>query len=228
MSGRDDGDEEHSTPKTDTEDCGDGWYTEDGVVMFEFGSVQSSPERLPEYHAKQYYEVRGLTSFLAANCAVPFERSLEVGCGYGRLTPWVGDHADGHHAVDPNRTALAAAKTHYPHVSFALARAQDLPYPSGTFDLVFTWNVLIHVPPDTIEAAATEIDRVLRPDGSLVVMENTTDYESAKTWGRPATRYEALFDMTVTAREPRPVEATYAFEKQGEFTAADNHLMLLE
>jgi SAM-dependent methyltransferase len=43
-----------------------------------------------------------------------------------------------------------------------------MPYPDGSFDLVFSHGVLHHVP--DVRAAQREIHRVLRPGGELVVM----------------------------------------------------------
>ena len=44
----------------------------------------------------------------------------------------------------------------------------DLPFADGTFDMVFSHGVLHHVP--EIKVAQSEIRRVLRPDGELVIM----------------------------------------------------------
>lgn len=202
------------------------WQRENGVITFDEGSVQWSPSSTAEYHAKLYYEFDGIEGVLGGHCRLPFERSLEIGCGYGRLSPWLGRLSGAHHAVDPNGDAIETARTHYPHIEFREAPAQDLPYQDDSFPFVLTWNVLQHVPPEGIEDALTEIRRVLGTGGTLLLMENTTDTSSPIHWGRSREEYERLLGMTADACEPRPVERTYDFEKSGTFAAADNHMML--
>lgn len=202
------------------------WHRENGVITFNEGSFQWSPSSPAEYHAKLYHEFEGIERLLSQHCRLPFERSLEIGCGYGRLSPWLDRLSGTHHAVEPNSDAVETARTQYPHVDFREATAQDLPYEDEFFPFVLTWNVLQHVPPEGIEAAAAEIRRVLRPDGTALLMENTTDSTSPIHWGRSPEEYEALLGMSVTACEPRPVERTYNFDKNGAFEAADNHMLL--
>lgn len=202
------------------------WHREKGAITFEEGSFQWSPDSPAEYHAKLYREFEGIEGLLEGHCRLPFERSLEVGCGYGRLSPWLARLSGSHHAVDPNEAAIESARTHYPHLKFREATAQELPYEDNSFPFVLTWNVLMHVPPDDIEDAVAEIRRVLRPDGALLVMENTTDTTSPIHWGRSREEYEHLFDMDADAYEPRPVEHTYEFVKSDEFEAFDHHMML--
>lgn len=49
-----------------------------------------------------------------------------------------------------------------------VADAENLPFESASFDLVYSWGVLHHTP-DTVRAIS-EAQRVLRPGGSLCVM----------------------------------------------------------
>lgn len=202
------------------------WSRENGVITFDEGSFQWSPSSPTEYHAKLYHEVEGIEGLVGGHCRLPFERSLEIGCGYGRLSPWLARLSGSHHAVDPNEEAVETARTQYPHVEFREATAQELPYEDDSFPFVLTWNVLQHVPPEDIADAASEIRRVLDEDGTLLPMENTTDTTSPIHWGRSREEYEPLLGMTADAYEPRPVERTYEFSKQGSFAAADNHMML--
>lgn len=116
-------------------------------------------------------------------------RSLEVGCGYGRLTPWIANRADEHYAVDLAQSMLLAAHREFPDVRFQRAAAEALPFPDDAFDLAVTWGVLNHVPSDSIHAATEEIDRVVAPDGTLVISEATAgtpdsrwEYRSVDEW----------------------------------------------
>jgi SAM-dependent methyltransferase len=202
------------------------WHRENGAITFEEGNFQWSPDSPAEYHAKLYHEFEGIEGLLSQHCRLPFERSLEVGCGFGRLSPWLARLSGSHHAIEPNGEAVETARTHYPHIDFREGTAQELPYADDSFEFALTWNVLMHVPPEDIEGAASEIRRVLQPDGTALLMENTTDTTSPIHWGRSREAYEDLMGTPAEVCEPRPVERTYEFVKDGEFEAFDHHMML--
>ncbi len=100
-------------------------------------------------------------------------RSLEIGCGYGRLSPVFAEFSAEHTAIDINTDALVMARRTYPRYGFLEASATDLPFPHSQFDLVATWTVLQHVPPDRIGVACAELCRVLAPGGILLICEAT-------------------------------------------------------
>lgn len=69
-------------------------------------------------------------------------RLLEVGCGDGRLLRHYADHAGLAVGVDPDPDEAALARTELPRASFALARAEALPFPDSSFDaVVFAWSL---------------------------------------------------------------------------------------
>ncbi|WP_256338603.1 class I SAM-dependent methyltransferase [Streptomyces sp. 2112.3] len=90
--------------------------------------------------------------------------------GRGRAADPQGCPVDG---GDLTETAVRRTKTRLalrdlPHDGPHQASVLDLPYPEGSFDLVFSHGVLHHVP--DVLRAQREIHRVLRPGGRLVVM----------------------------------------------------------
>lgn len=132
-------------------------------------------------------------------------RSLEIGCGYGRLTPTFAEFSAEHTAIDINPDALAKARQAYPDYDFRRASATELPFPDSQFDLVTTWTVLQHIPPDRIGAACGELRRVLAPGGTLLLCEETrlADQPLSRrphTWHRRSEDYEQLL---------APLEQTY-------------------
>lgn len=143
-------------------------------------------ETRSEFSHELYIDSTNLVDALA-DCSPT--RSLEVGCGYGRLTPWIADHEDEHYAIDLAWSLLSAARREYPDVRFQCAAAEALPFPDHVFDLAVTWGVLNHVPSDSIQDATDEIDRVVAPDGTLVISEATAgtpdprwEYRSIEEW----------------------------------------------
>jgi ubiquinone/menaquinone biosynthesis C-methylase UbiE len=102
------------------------------------------------------------------------KRVLEVGFGAGTdFIQWLraGARVSG---IDLTEEALANVR-HRIEVyglpqpeSLRVADAENLPFPSNTFDLGYSWGVLHHTP-DTPKALA-ELVRVVRPGGEIKVM----------------------------------------------------------
>ncbi len=108
-------------------------------------------------------------------------RVLDVGCGTGNLLRTTGRT---HPAVeltglDPDEKALARArrKARRAGVAVRLDRgfAQELPYPDGSFDRVFSSLMLHHLDSGSKDALLAEVRRVLRPDGVLVLADAVAD-----------------------------------------------------
>ena len=144
--------------------------------------------------ARHNYEVACVRSLLRGK---EIGRSLEVGCGYGRLTPTFAEMSAEHIAVDINSNALANARRAYPDCNFRTASATELPFSDSDFDLVTTWTVLQHIPPDRIGVACDELRRVLAPGGTLLICEETRHADQAPTrrphtWHRRSEDYQQL------------------------------------
>ena len=103
------------------------------------------------------------------------DRVLDVGCGPGylvrRISLVVGP--TGHvHGADPSPDVIEyATRTAPANTTFQLARAEQLPYPDETFDVVFCTLALHHIRPDHRPAALQEMYRVLRPSGTLLIAD---------------------------------------------------------
>lgn len=124
---------------------------------------------------RHYYEVMHLRRSLGliAGLGIKPVRSLEVGCGFGRLSPYIAEHFERHAAVDINTLALSEASRFYPEISFSSASATELPFPNHTFDTVISWTVLQHIPNSLISKALSEIKRVANPRSLIILCEAT-------------------------------------------------------
>lgn len=75
------------------------------------------------------------------------ERVLEIGCGEGRLTWRYASASLSTIGLDPDRNALRVALADRPYtlakkVCFSNAKSEQLPFPSGTFDIVLlAWSL---------------------------------------------------------------------------------------
>src|SRR5207248_4339592 len=72
--------------------------------------------------------------------------------------------------------------------------AEHLPFPSESFDLVLSFTVLLHLPPDSQLEAVDEMQRVCRPGGFIVLMEGSAPDPSPHVWTRSPEQWVALFD----------------------------------
>jgi ubiquinone/menaquinone biosynthesis C-methylase UbiE len=103
-------------------------------------------------------------------------RVLEIGCGTGNLMPKVKQAQPGARltGIDPDPRALARARRKARRasgVSFDQGYAQELPYADGSFDRVLSSMMLHHLDDDVKAAAVAEAFRVLRPGGSMHVVD---------------------------------------------------------
>jgi SAM-dependent methyltransferase len=110
-------------------------------------------------------------------------RVLEAGCGVGAQTVHLVARSPGAHltAVDVSAASLAEARARVAasgpgaRVAWLRADLHELPFGDGEFDHVFVCFVLEHLPDPG--AALAALRRVLRPGGTLTVIEG--DHGSA-------------------------------------------------
>ncbi|SES23276.1 Methyltransferase domain-containing protein [Lentzea xinjiangensis] len=104
-------------------------------------------------------------------------RVLDVGCGTGNLLRATGQRHPGVEltGVDPDLKMLARAerKLRRAGLRARLDRgfAQELTFPDGSFDRVFSSLMLHHLDTSSKDEMLAEVRRVLRPDGLLVLAD---------------------------------------------------------
>jgi ubiquinone/menaquinone biosynthesis C-methylase UbiE len=103
-------------------------------------------------------------------------RVLEIGCGTGNVTLRAKRAAPGADVVgtDPDPLALARAQRKaqgLTGIRFECAYAQELPFADGEFDRALSSMMLHHLPEDVKADALAEVHRVLRPSGTLHIVD---------------------------------------------------------
>jgi ubiquinone/menaquinone biosynthesis C-methylase UbiE len=104
-------------------------------------------------------------------------RILDVGCGTGRALAQVARALPGHRyfGVDLSPYYLAVARERLSGVSaltLAAENAEDLPFRDGWFDVVTSVYLFHELPRRARRKAMTEMARVLRPGGLLVIEDS--------------------------------------------------------
>jgi SAM-dependent methyltransferase len=107
----------------------------------------------------------------------PDQRVLEIGCGTGNLAILIKRLHPGTQVIgiDPDPKALARAqrKAGREALSVQLDRgfAEELPYPDASFDRVLSALMFHHLGPKEQEESLGEVRRVLKPGGSLHLLD---------------------------------------------------------
>lgn len=140
--------------------------------QFVSGTSRDHDEFFTLYDAFRYRHEAHIPGCLDA-LQVAGKRTLEIGLGQGaeseqlirRGAVWSGLDLTEESAV---RARLRMMLRKLPCEAVKTGSVLRIPYDTASFDLVFSHGVLHHVP--DIHTAQREIRRVLKPDGSLVVM----------------------------------------------------------
>lgn len=89
-------------------------------------------------------------------------RRLEMACGTGRLTNYATD------GLDASSEMMAFAKKRHENVVFREASACESGYEDATFDVVYTFHLLMHLDEATIQQIFDEAYRILKPGGRFI------------------------------------------------------------
>jgi demethylmenaquinone methyltransferase / 2-methoxy-6-polyprenyl-1,4-benzoquinol methylase len=120
-------------------------------------------------HSGASYRRRTLRKYGLA----PGQKLLDVACGTGLVAveaAKVMGSADGITGLDPSEGMLAVARTKLA-AQFVVGRAEQLPFPAASFDFLTMGYALRHV--TNLEQTFREFDRVLKPNGRLLILEVT-------------------------------------------------------
>ena len=102
---------------------------------------------------------------------------LEIGCGNGTGTSLIRKYFSPEkiHAIDLDPRMIERAKKNHSDdsVTFEIASATNLPYETNSFDAVFDFGIIHHIPDSKL--CLEELKRVLKPDGELILEDLSTE-----------------------------------------------------
>lgn len=108
----------------------------------------------------------------------PGQQVLDVGCGTGDLTIVAKQRAGSSGLVvgiDPAPEMIDTARQKATHlgveINFRVGVIEALPFPEDSFDVVVSSLMMHHLPTALKEQGLAEIQRVLRPNGHLLIVD---------------------------------------------------------
>jgi ubiquinone/menaquinone biosynthesis C-methylase UbiE len=166
------------------------------------------------YFASRYTYDPGRARVWRAICeylqcyVTPGDAVLELGAGYCDFINQI--RADTKYALDANADV---AKFCAPGVTFVHSGADALPLGAGSVNVILASNLLEHLTNAELDALFVHIDRVLRPGGTLLLIQPNIFYAYRRYWDDythvKAFSHVSLADFlvskgfTIAAAEPR-------------------------
>ncbi len=94
---------------------------------------------------------------------------LDFGCGTGANCKIC--HCDYYYGIDPDAERIRFAKTLFPAYQFMVFDSERIPLPDETVEIILVVAVLHHISDDRIAGYLHEFGRVLKPGGTVIVIE---------------------------------------------------------
>jgi ubiquinone/menaquinone biosynthesis C-methylase UbiE len=112
----------------------------------------------------------------------PGRRTLDLGCGEGRVARDLEKRGHRVVGVDASPTLLRSAHSAHPAGRYVVGDARALPFPERSFDLAVAYNSLMDI--EDMPLAVAETGRVLDPGGRFSVCVTHPVAEAGRFAGR--------------------------------------------
>ncbi|KAF4791138.1 hypothetical protein TURU_133595 [Turdus rufiventris] len=115
-----------------------------------------------------------ILSYLQEKKAIPAELAVDVGCGSGQGTHFLGEHFKKVVGTDISAAQIQEAKDTpgMPNISYLVSPAEELPFQDGSVDVLTSFTAAHWF---DIERFMREAERVLRPGGCVAISTYTVD-----------------------------------------------------
>lgn len=127
--------------------------------------------------------------------ALPYvfgKRVLDAGCGTGYGTELISCVAREAVGVDYDSVVIEENRhrcSRHPNLSFEVMDVTQLKFPDGSFDVVISFEVYEHIPPERTECLLRQLHRVLKRPGLLILSTPNrlieVPHSAAGGWSNP-------------------------------------------
>ncbi|MDJ0635608.1 MAG: methyltransferase domain-containing protein [Xenococcaceae cyanobacterium MO_188.B29] len=159
----------------------------------------------PIYDLRWHNYINKSLSFLIDFAEIPSQISiLDLACGTGELAKLLLTNNPQQQitGVDISDAMLAIAKNKlqvYPNIKLHNASVISLPYNSESFDLVVCANAFHYF--EFPQLVLTEIQRVIKPDGRVIILDWCRDYIFSKIFDRLFKTIDPAYQQCYTQTE---------------------------
>jgi ubiquinone/menaquinone biosynthesis C-methylase UbiE len=107
-------------------------------------------------------------TFYAKNMPIKRDSVLDIGCGTGDILKQLSKHFSKSYGIDPIKKFVTIAKQRASNSNIQVASGEHLPFKDNSMDYVISHAVFQHL---DREVAISEIKRVLRQNGRVIIAE---------------------------------------------------------
>lgn len=130
-------------------------------------------ETVPQYNVQNYVEMKQIRNILDMFVGRNFGRAADIGCGYGRLTMLLSEHAGEVYGFEREKHLADIGKTLLPGIKFIQTDIlSQLDLEDGYLDFAMTVTVLQHINDEDVQAILKEVKRVVGK-GYVLLSEKT-------------------------------------------------------
>ncbi|WP_017318797.1 class I SAM-dependent methyltransferase [Mastigocladopsis repens] len=181
--------------------------------------VRQQYDRLADIYDRRWHSyVTDTLSFLNTWAELsPQARVLDVACGTGEFEQVIlaENPTQSIIGVDISEKMLAIARhkcRNYSNAVFQTASASLLPFADRTFDVVISANAFHYF--DRPETALSEMKRVLKPDGRVIILDWCKDYFLCRLCDRILPLFDSAYKQCYTQDEFHRLLIDVGFEIQ--------------
>lgn len=136
---------------------------------------------------------------------------LDVGCGTGRLEPYLAARGLSPRGIDLSPEMIRVARRDHAGFDFDIADLRELPFEDASLAGVVCWYSLMYLAPSDRPAAFSELARVVKPDGYLVTAFKVGDSRVRRGGRRTSLGVEFdVYWLSADEMESRVTDAGFA------------------
>ncbi len=105
---------------------------------------------------------------------------IDVGCGPGRIARYLDERGLDCSGIDIAPKMIDAARFAHPHLTFEVAPLTNIPTDDGSLLGAVYWYSIITTPPADLATVWAELDRVLQPDGLVLIAFQAGDDDAVE------------------------------------------------